>query len=296
MALEHLAQQKMIKLAENKYLMFGGPQPEAQKEIANATTKALQKFHAWADQVHEVVQTEFPDFELLAAFSVFWLDESMEGTAKRAPHTAGPSRLVTQLPTEACRRLWCAREHIERGVPGPPANRTNIEKPRMHEMTSASAWASALRATQSKATKNGRTSQSNIWRQSASRPVVQRLLVAPGSTTSLEQTFSRKKWLLGEQWNGSPEEDQRQLILQEEVRMKETPDASLSGPPMLAAFGSITWAHHERLATAGRLLWACGPLSTELLRKEKPRPWTLSPRPQPRVVGLPTEEKRWMMR
>ena len=86
-ALEHLAKQKAIKLAENRYLMLGGTEPEAQKEIANATTKALQKFRAWADLVHEVVQTEFPDFELLAAFSVFWLDESMAGTAKRAPHS-----------------------------------------------------------------------------------------------------------------------------------------------------------------------------------------------------------------
>ena len=60
--------------------MLGGA--GARKEIENATTKALQKLRAWADLVHEAVQTEFPDFELLAAFSVFWLDESMAGTAK----------------------------------------------------------------------------------------------------------------------------------------------------------------------------------------------------------------------
>ena len=81
-ALEHLAKQKAIKLSlpKDRYLMLGGA--GAQKEIENATTKARQKLRAWAGLVHEVVQTEFPDFELLAAFSVFWLDESMAGTAK----------------------------------------------------------------------------------------------------------------------------------------------------------------------------------------------------------------------
>ena len=46
--------------------MLGGA--GARKEIENATTKALQKLRAWADLVHEAVQTEFPEFELLAAF------------------------------------------------------------------------------------------------------------------------------------------------------------------------------------------------------------------------------------
>ena len=81
-ALEHLAKQKAIKLSLSKdcYLMLGGA--GARKEIENAT-KALQKLRAWADLVHEAVQTEFPEFELLAAFiGVFWLDESMAGTAK----------------------------------------------------------------------------------------------------------------------------------------------------------------------------------------------------------------------
>ena len=223
-ALEHLAQQKMIKLAENKYMMLGGPQ--AQREIANATTKALRKFRAWADLVHEVVQTEFPDFELLAAFSVFWLDESMEGTANRAPHSVGPSNWSLNCLRRLADVFGVPEDRLKEEFQDHQRIAQTVRNQNAH-MTSASAWAGALRATQSKATKNGRTSRSNIWQQSALRPVVQRLLVAPGSTTSLEQTFSRKKWLLGEQWNGSPEADQRQLILQEEVRMKETPDASL---------------------------------------------------------------------
>ena len=72
-ALEHLAKQKAIKLSKGRYLMLGGA--GARKEIEKTTTEALQKLRAWADLVHEVVQTEFPDFELLAAFNVFWLDE-----------------------------------------------------------------------------------------------------------------------------------------------------------------------------------------------------------------------------
>ena len=68
-----------------------GKQGSLSTALVLRVARPLQKFNAWADLVHEVVRTEFPDFEVLAAFSVFWLDESMEGTAKRAPHTAGPS-------------------------------------------------------------------------------------------------------------------------------------------------------------------------------------------------------------
>ena len=39
--------------------------------------------------------------------------------------------------------------------------------------------------------------------------------------------FSRKKRQVGEQWNGSLQADERQLLLQEEVQTKETPDESL---------------------------------------------------------------------
>ena len=110
-ALEHLAQQKMIKLAENKYLMLGGSQPEAQREIARATRRALQKFHAWADLVHEVVQTEFPDLNCLPPSTC-----SSSTRAWKAPpierHTQpglqiGHSVAYRGLPTS----LVCPRTH-----------------------------------------------------------------------------------------------------------------------------------------------------------------------------------------
>ena len=108
--------------------MLGGA--GARKEIENATTKALQKLRAWADLVHEAVQTEFPEFELLAAFIQRVLARREHGRHRQTSATRSRAfRVVIQLPTKACHSLWCAREHIESSVPGPPANRTNIEKP-----------------------------------------------------------------------------------------------------------------------------------------------------------------------
>ena len=88
--------------------------------------------------------------------------------------------------------------------------------------------------------------------------------VVEGSKGAAKREHFKIQHLAAECFAGSPEAVQRQLLLQEEVRMKETPDASLL---MLDAFGLSTWAHHERLAPAGRLLWACGPPSTELLTR-----------------------------
>ena len=73
-------------------------------------------------------------------------------------------RVVIQLPTEACHRLWCAREHIESSVPGPPANRTNSEKP---ESSHDGSLSLGQRSSSHERPPNGKTPQSNIGQQSA---------------------------------------------------------------------------------------------------------------------------------
>ena len=147
--------------------MLGGA--GARKEIENATTKALQKLRAWADLVHEAVQTEFPEFELLAAFIQRVLARREHGRHRQVSATHSVSRasglrVVIQLPTEACHRLWCAREHIESSVPGPPANRTNSEKP---ESSHDGSLSLGQRSSSHERPPNGKTPQSNIGQQSA---------------------------------------------------------------------------------------------------------------------------------
>ena len=98
-------------------------------------------------------------------------------------------------------------------------------KARKPKLSAASAWDCALRETAKRAAKNGKHSASNIWPQIALRSVVQRLLVATGSTSSIEQMFS-----------------ERQLMLQEEVRHNGTPDESL------ITDARRVWAMHLRMA------------------------------------------------
>ena len=52
-------------------------------------------------------------------------------------------------------------------------------------------------------------------------PVLQRFVVCPGSTSGIEQAFSKFKRLMGEQWHGSAEAEERRLVLR--LKAADTP-------------------------------------------------------------------------
>ncbi len=64
LALKHMEEPKMLRDARGKYKSIGGLLPAAILEIARR--KCLPQMRAWMQLALEVVDTEFPDFELLA--------------------------------------------------------------------------------------------------------------------------------------------------------------------------------------------------------------------------------------
>ena len=67
-------------------------------------------------------------------------------------------------------------------------------------------------------------------------PLLQRFVVAPGSTAGIEQNFSKMKRVLGEQWNGSEQAEERRCVLELAIQQQPEPwgelmsEAGLSGP------------------------------------------------------------------
>ena len=51
------------------------------------------------------------------------------------------------------------------------------------------------------------------WPVDSLLPILQRFLVAPGSTAGIEHAFSAAKRALGEQWQGSPRAEERRVLL-----------------------------------------------------------------------------------
>ncbi len=74
------------------------------------------------------------------------------------------------------------------------------------------------------------------WPAKALLPVTQRLLVAPGSTSGVEQALNRFKRLMGEQWHGSAVAEERRLVLQLKAAAEPKP------PPELLKAARRTWA------------------------------------------------------
>ena len=72
----------------------------------------------------------------------------------------------------------------------------------------AVAWQHALRLAQ--ATSRRRRQ----FQATALVALLQRFLVAPGSTAGIEQNFSKLKRALGEQWHGSDASEERRLVLE----------------------------------------------------------------------------------
>ena len=165
----------------------------------------------------EVADTEFPCFELLAAFSAFSLQPTdSHANAKRRrvqePHAwvlNAMARLADAFGVDRAALLEQFQDHrrlaqTERDQGGP-------------DEPTVCSWQRALQKSQA-----GRKNQ---WPVTALLPVLQRFVVCPGSTSGIEQAFSKFKRLMGEQWHGSAEAEERRLVLR--LKAADTPQLPL---------------------------------------------------------------------
>jgi len=235
--MSYLRTAKMVhKTGARMPVSFGGREPS--DRLVN---ECLGKMVAWCRVVEEVASTEFPDYELLGAFQVFRL----------LPHSAadrpGPSlnnglqsKLLSQLAMTwgvdangLCSQFFEHRRLAQDFVDKQPT------------LSVPEAWRLALKQTQSTARRR------KLFPADALLPVLARYVVAPGSTSGVEQTFSKFKRVLGEQWNGSEQAEERRLVL-------ELAAGSCGGPaPNKDVVGSarVIWASclgTPRLSGAGR--------------------------------------------
>jgi hypothetical protein len=171
-------------------------------------TECVGRMVAWSRLAVEVARTEFPDFEVLAAFQAFRLTPPMAGTLV-AGHLAklalafkfdGPSLLEQFLEHQRVAQAEAVQS------PGDAA---------------AAVWKRALQKTQATARRR------HAFQAEALVGVLQRFLVSPGSTSGIRQNFSMFKRVLGQQWNGSPEAEERRLVLLLAAAASPAPDAEL---------------------------------------------------------------------
>jgi hypothetical protein len=179
---------------------------------------------AWSNLAKEVAASEFPEFEFLACFKVF----------KLAPvaATGNPAPAVSAVQTEQLQRLAEAFK-VDSGA-------DLIEQFMEHQRVAqadqvlgepaVASWQRALKKTQ--ATSRRRI----VFKADALSALLQRFVVSPGSTTSVEATFSMFKRSLGQHWQGSELAEERRLVLQ--LASATAPDAD------------------RNLLVAARLIWA----------------------------------------
>ena len=164
-------------------------------------TECLGIMVAWSRLADEVAQTEFPEHELLACFRVFNLTPLEGPSPKRARPSATStvpalapatqqdlSRLADAFKVESTRLLDQFREH---------QRIAQLEFARTPGLSVAKAWRCALQQTQANSRKRHNFPAQSL--QALLRP----FMVTPGSTASIEQSFSRLKRFLGEHWQGS---------------------------------------------------------------------------------------------
>ena len=80
LCLAHLRTPKLVPRSDGTLRSVGGP------THSSVVGMCLSRMIAWTDVVLEVIDTEFPDWELLGAFGVFHLaDESKSSSSARMP-------------------------------------------------------------------------------------------------------------------------------------------------------------------------------------------------------------------
>ena len=226
-AVEHLRAQRMLDDASGKFHSIGGL---GDRELERFYTTCFDKMRAWCSLVDEVLSTEFPDFELLAAFAVFRLEPSPEQSR---------GRVAVHSPVSAwgirCLERLAAAFNIDRNrlVEQFQDHRrlAQREKDKQPQEPASSAWQKAVRRTR------GRRG----WQVDSLLPILQRFLVAPGSTSGIEHAFSAAKRALGEHWHGGPRAEERRVALL--LKTQAMPDIENS------------------ILQSARLVWAqcCGP-------------------------------------
>ena len=202
LALTHLHRAKLVPVPGRGPVALGGhgASPET-------VTECLGHMVAWSRLAEEVANTEFPEFELLSCFRVFRLVPAAQPTATTVIRvgTAGPAeqldleRLAEAFQVDSAGLFDQFKEH---------QRIAQAELGRAPEEPAAQAWHRALKRTQSTWLRR------RNFPAEALRSLLQRFMVAPGSTAGIEQNFSMFKRCLGEHWHGSPAAEERRLVLQ----------------------------------------------------------------------------------
>ena len=188
-------------------------------------TECLGRMVAWSRLVEEVCLAEFPDFELLNAFAVFRLVHQTTAPAPNMPHDASRATIASQL-----QRLAGAFRTNPAGLMDQFEEHERIAQTVLAKAPAepaARAWQQALKQTQSS------DRRKRTFPVDALLPLLQRFLVAPGSTAGIEQNFSKLKRILGEHWNGSELAEERRLVLDLAVSENPEADADLLGAARL---------------------------------------------------------------
>ena len=162
-------------------------------------------------------KTEFPDYELLAAVQIFRLMPVKQASA--ADQLEGQSAITdlqatllsqvaksfgvdaNRLPTQFLEHRRLAQDIVDK--------QPNLPVPQ--------AWQLALKQTQDTSRRRKHFSADALL------PVLARYVVAPGSTSGVEQTLSRFKRVLGEHWQGSEQAEERRLVLELEAASCDDP-------------------------------------------------------------------------
>jgi hypothetical protein len=184
-ALSSLRRVRVLRMRRGGIKTFGGVHEPSQE----VKVRCLQRMSTWTKLAMEVVKTELTNWEIFQAFSVLSLsaegrkrieivDDEYMVSVRRLAKKFGldPSKLQAEL--EDYRPLAL---HIYT----------------TKNVTAGSAWSEAVRR---------RAANPTALRghpQSALRSVVQRLAVYAPSTSGVEQSFTRVKWMMGENRGGA---------------------------------------------------------------------------------------------
>ena len=258
LCLAHLRMQKAVRDGSGRVRMIGGPA----FDLEALSKRCLQRMSAWSKVVHEVAATEFPEWELLGAFSAFRLAEP--GTRAAGPAAARPPPSCPGRGVRDCLQQLASAF----GITDPAGlclefqNHQRLaqgHKNMFPDTSDADAWRHALASTQ----RNHNTR--HLWSAKALRPVLERFFVCPGSTAGIEQVFSLFKRIMGEQWHGSEEAEERRLILS--IRARREPNLS----EKLLADARRIW--QENFGPARRRSHPClGTRARVLLKRRRTQP------------------------
>jgi hypothetical protein len=193
-ALDYLQRARVLEVPGQGLKTLGSARAGAAHD---AVLRAQARMTNWVKVMQEISATEFPDYDLLAQFSVFsikpqrspGLDSAERAALSHIAHALGANLEALTRQTEEHKRI---AEHEMRAQPS---------------LTSVVAWERALRRTQADAKRRQR------YPADVLRPVLQFYAVASGTTSGIEQNFSVAKRNLGEQWAGSPLAEERRLCL-----------------------------------------------------------------------------------